>query len=254
MASSKSVRGFRLWISCALLLVLCIIFHEHLATCYTRLTHIFRKRMNEKSYSVQDRIETYGPQVEPRWQERFAKAPLSYPPKKMTLLAIKDSRLLEVYVPDSRGKMTHVHTYMMTAFSGALGPKLREGDGQIPEGIYPIDSLNPNSSYHLSLRVGYPNSFDRKHARADGRTSLGGDIMIHGKDVTIGCIPLGDEAIEELFVLSAKIGVKNITLVSCPTDFRLNSTPLDTKNQPSWYPELCELLRKELERYPAPIK
>ena len=60
------------------------------------------------------------------------------------------------------------------AFSGTLGPKLREGDGQIPEGIYGIGYLNPNSSYYLSLKVTYPNASDRARAKKDGRTNLGG--------------------------------------------------------------------------------
>ena len=69
-------------------------------------------------------------------------------------------------------------------------------DGQIPEGIYGIGYLNPNSSYYFSLKVTYPNASDRARAKADGRTNLGGDIMIHGQAVTIGCVPVGDDAID----------------------------------------------------------
>jgi murein L,D-transpeptidase YafK len=74
----------------------------------------------------------------------------------------------------------------MKRASGKAGPKLREGDGQVPEGIYRIDGLNPNSSYHLSLKLNYPNDFDLEQARTEGRTELGGDIFIHGKAVSIG--------------------------------------------------------------------
>ena len=88
-----------------------------------------------------------------------------------------------------------MRTFPFQGFSGTLGPKLREGDGQIPEGLYRIEYLNPNSSYHLSLKIDYPNAFDREKGRSDGRERLGYDIFIHGKSVTVGCIPIGDEAI-----------------------------------------------------------
>ena len=69
--------------------------------------------------------------------------------------------------------------YPILAASGVLGPKLREGDKQVPEGIYGAEALNPNSKFHLSIRLNYPNTFDRRMAQSDGRTQLGGDIMIH---------------------------------------------------------------------------
>lgn len=74
----------------------------------------------------------------------------------------------------------HIKSYPILAASGSIGPKLRESDMQVPEGVYQIESLNPNSQFHLSLRVNYPNEFDREQARIDGRAQLGGDIMIHG--------------------------------------------------------------------------
>ena len=84
------------------------------------------------------------------------------------------------------------------AASGVSGPK-REGDKQVPEGFYRIELLNPNSRYHLSLRVNYPNADDLERARQDGRalSTLGGDIMIHGGSASIGCLALGDPAVGE---------------------------------------------------------
>ena len=104
---------------------------------------------------------------------------------KLRILVFKNERSVEVHAPGWKAP----RIYPMTAFSGTLGPKLREGDGQIPEGVYGIGYLNPNSSYYLSLKVTYPNASDRARAKADGRTNLGGDIMIHGKAATIGCVP-----------------------------------------------------------------
>lgn len=89
--------------------------------------------------------------------------------------------------------------YPICAFSGALGPKLRVGDGQAPEGFYAVSEgrMNPYSSYHLSFDLGYPNDFDRAH----GRT--GSALMVHGNCVSIGCYAMGDDAIEEIWTMMA---------------------------------------------------
>jgi len=128
--------------------------------------------------------------------------------------------LPEVWGENTAGAPALIKTYPFTGFSGALGPKLKQGDHQIPEGIYPITGLNPNSSYHLSIKVGYPSEEDRQIAKKDGRTDLGGDIFVHGKSVTIGCIPLGDSAIEEVFALTVRVGVENSRILIVPYDFR----------------------------------
>ncbi len=96
--------------------------------------------------------------------------------------------------------------------SGTLGPKRAQGDGQVPEGFYYIDRFNPWSNFHLSLGIDYPNQSDQI-LKTD--RDPGGDIFIHGSCVTIGCIPLGDEAIEELYVLAVDTksnGQKNIAV------------------------------------------
>jgi murein L,D-transpeptidase YafK len=157
---------------------------------------------------------------------------------KLRILVFKNERSVEVHAPGWR--MPRI--YPMTAFSGALGPKLREGDGQIPEGVYGIEYLNPNSSYHLSLKVSYPNASDRKRAKADGRTNLGGDIMIHGKAVTIGCVPVGDDAIEDIFYLAASVGIKNVSVIIAPYDMRKGRNPELERSPLAWYPDLlCEI-------------
>lgn len=96
-------------------------------------------------------------------------------------------------------------TYDFCAHSGTLGPKLKEGDGQTPEGFYSINVFNPMSNFYLSLGVDYPNALD---LRRSGSLKPGGDIYIHGNCVTVGCIPLTDEKIKELYplVVTAKDG------------------------------------------------
>ncbi|MCK4441849.1 MAG: hypothetical protein KAU90_07560, partial [Sulfurovaceae bacterium] len=98
-------------------------------------------------------------------------------PKKLTLIGLKYERKLEVWGKRDK-EWKHIYDYNFTAFSGRLGPKLKEGDRQIPEGIYGISYLNPNSKFHLSMRIDYPNKFDKKMAKKEKRTDLGGDIMI----------------------------------------------------------------------------
>ena len=163
---------------------------------------------------------------------------------KLRILVFKNERSVEVHAPGWEAP----RIYQMTAFSGTLGPKLREGDGQIPEGIYGIEYLNPNSSYYLSLKVTYPNASDRARAKADGRTNLGGDIMIHGKSVTIGCVPVGDDAIEDIFYPASAVGIKNVSVVIAPYDMRKGRKPELERSPLKWYPNLCNEIHAALNR------
>jgi murein L,D-transpeptidase YafK len=90
-------------------------------------------------------------------------------------------------------------TYPICRVPGKLGPKRKEGDLQVPEGLYEIDVFNPKSSYHLSMRVNYPNAADLHFADPD---HPGGEIYIHGACVSVGCLPLTDEKIEEVYLLT----------------------------------------------------
>jgi murein L,D-transpeptidase YafK len=89
-------------------------------------------------------------------------------------------------------------TYPICKVPGKLGPKRMEGDLQVPEGLYEIDVFNPKSSYHLSMRVNYPNAADLHFADP---AKPGGEIYIHGACVSVGCLPLTDEKIEEVYLL-----------------------------------------------------
>ncbi len=114
------------------------------------------------------------------------------------LRAFKETDELELWLRDAEtAKFVLFKTYPILAASGKFGPKRAEGDGQVPEGFYAFGkkALNPRSSYHLSFDIGYPNAFDRHH----GRT--GSYIMIHGSSVSIGCLAMGDPAIEEIYTL-----------------------------------------------------
>jgi murein L,D-transpeptidase YafK len=162
------------------------------------------------------------------------------------MLVLKEERVFELWAEGAAGPRL-VHRYPVLAASGVAGPKLRQGDLQVPEGVYRVLWLNPNSSYHLSMKLDYPNAFDRARARRDGRSNLGGDIFIHGRAVSIGCVALGDPAIEELFVLAADTGVARVKTVIAPRDLRLPSTR-DPEIASAWAPELYRLVRRELAR------
>ncbi len=113
-------------------------------------------------------------------------------------IAYKDSDELELYVKSkSETAYRLAATYTICSRSGTLGPKRKQGDYQVPEGFYYVDRFNPSSSFHLSLGLNYPNSADRKKSTA---VNLGGDIFIHGSCVTIGCLPMTDDKIKELYL------------------------------------------------------
>ena len=162
------------------------------------------------------------------------------------ILVLKRERTVEIHAKGWSAPLS----FPMTAFSGQLGPKLREWDGQIPEGVFDCVGLNPNSSFHVSIKVGYPSGRDKEWARKDGRTNLGGDIFLHGRSASIGCIPVGDAAAEEIFLLAAVCGVASEGIVIAPYDMRLGrDDELEaTIHAPSWYPELLLLISQYMAR------
>lgn len=201
-----------------------------------------------KRHTVADRLDQYGENARSRLRPYFEKSGMAYPPKRLVLVGLKKERILRIFASNATNKFHLILEYPILAASGKAGPKLKYGDCQVPEGIYPIESLNPNSSYHLSLRVGYPNDFDRKMGKLDGRDNLGGDIMIHGNSVSVGCIAIGDEASEDLFVLAADTGISNIKVILAPTDLTSKSTGFQPPTEPKWVPGLYQSIKSELEK------
>jgi hypothetical protein len=195
--------------------------------------------------TVEGVVGQLGPAARERLRPHFTAAGVPYPPRAVTLLALKEERRLELWAGRANA-MRLVRSYAILAASGGPGPKLRQGDLQVPEGAYRIPWLNPNSLYHLSMKVDYPNALDRRQARRDGRTDPGGDIFIHGRDVSIGCIALGDPAIEELFVLAADVGLPRVKVLIAPRDLRLHAGRGVASGRPAWVDELYRSLREEM--------
>lgn len=106
--------------------------------------------------------------------------------------------VLEVWLEKAGAKQYELYkTYRIQYYSGRLGPKTRTGDFQAPEGFYYVSRgrMNPQSSYHLSMDMGYPNAFDQSKKRT------GSYLMIHGKSVSIGCYAMSDCSIEQIYTL-----------------------------------------------------
>ena len=130
----------------------------------------------------------------------FADAEVKFPPRQLLLRGFKAERHLEVWAASEREEaLTHVATYEVCYASGDAGPKRRQGDGQVPEGFYHLDYFNQRSRFHLSFRVNYPNKSDKALGY---KPNLGDAIMIHGDCVSIGCLAMSDERIEELWVMT----------------------------------------------------
>lgn len=197
--------------------------------------------------TVSDVVEEYGAQARSRIAPHFENAGIPYPPKDAAFLAMKDTDLLEVWARNDQA-WSRIKKYKIQAASGVSGPKLREGDRQVPEGIYKVIGLNPNSAYHLSMKLNYPNDFDLLWAQKENRTEPGSNIFIHGKSVSIGCLAMGDEAIEELFVLASDAGIASIKVIIAPTDPRTNNLVPPEGSQP-WVKDLYSNIERGFESF-----
>ena len=152
----------------------------------------------QKSYP---RVASAMKEKEDSMKKQFAQAGLKWPAKQVYIRSFKYDSQLEVWIRNSNDESFKLFkTYKVCAMAGAVGPKRMEGDYQVPEGFYYINEFNPNSNYHLSLGINYPNPSDKVLSDS---ARPGGEIYIHGNCVTVGCIPLQNNQIEELYILAA---------------------------------------------------
>ncbi|HVF92483.1 MAG TPA: L,D-transpeptidase family protein [Blastocatellia bacterium] len=198
--------------------------------------------------TVSDVIREAGPRAAARLRPYFSDAGVDYPPGRVALLGFKQERRLELWA-DRDGAWVHIRAYPIYGASGVPGPKLREGDLQVPEGVYRITALNPNSSYHLSMKLNYPNRHDVERARAENRDDPGGNIFIHGKDSSVGCLAIGDEAIEELFSLVSITGPTNVSVIIAPNDLRSHPPVTGPGDRPAWVAPLYDAIGQELKPF-----
>jgi hypothetical protein len=200
--------------------------------------------------AVENAINRYGSPEEPKLINWFKHSGVAYPPRELALLAFKQERVLQLWARDENTSWHYIHAYPLTAFSGRLGPKLKEHDLQIPEGLYRLTSLNPFSSMHLSMMIDYPNGFDRLQASRDGRNHLGSNIFLHGKSLSVGCLAVGNKAIDQLFLLVHRVGLSHVRLIISPNDLRRGKPATPNFAQPRWLPDLYRQIEHALHQFP----
>jgi hypothetical protein len=149
-----------------------LVFAAPLAAVWLAISTIPRER-----HVVADRLAQFGSEARTRLLPHFLRAGVAYPPVKVVLVGLKEERRLQIYAAGHDGKLRFITDRPIFAAAGGPGPKLRSGDRQVPEGIYPIRYLNPNSTAYVSLMLGYPNAFDLARAKEDGRANLGGSLL-----------------------------------------------------------------------------
>ena len=180
----------------------------------------------------EDRVAAARKRCEANLRARFEKAGVKYPAEEIFLRAMKREAVVELWANGApREPLKLVATFAVTKGSGGPGPKRREGDGQVPEGFYEVDRFNPKSLFHLSLGLNYPNASDRilsDHARP------GGDIFVHGNRVSIGCLPLGDAIIEEVYLAALESRAR-------PMRVHIFPARMDAPDWPAWHDEQIKL-------------
>lgn len=148
------------------------------------------------------------------------------------LRAFKEEKQLEIWMRQRKtGGYELFRTWPIAAQSGKPGPKLAEGDGQVPEGFYsvPPSAMKPDSKYHLAFNIGYPNAYDRHHGRH------GSLIMIHGNQVSIGCLAMTDAGIEQIYTLCDAAhdhGQKSFQVHIFP--FRMTAARMEKESTNEW--------------------
>lgn len=168
--------------------------------------------------------------VQPNLRCEFEEKKLQYG-SPIFIRIFKESMELEIWFK-SNDKFELFKTYEICTYgSGTLGPKTRQGDGQAPEGFYFVtpQRLNPVSNFHLSFNLGYPNKYDRIHRRT------GGNLMVHGSCVSIGCYAMTNAGIEEIYAISDatfRNGQRFFRVHIFP--FRMNETNMEKHKESKW--------------------
>lgn len=190
-----------------------------------------RTLMNHVDAQPAGRAQAAAARVRPALERDLAAQGLAFG-APVFMRVFKREAELELWVRAKDGAYRRFRTYPICTFSGALGPKRRQGDNQAPEGFYRValGQLNPASQFHLSFNLGYPNAYDRAH----GYT--GDYLMVHGSCVSIGCYAMGDAAIEQIYTLAEAAlrgGQRAFDVHAFP--FRLDPAALAVERASPWH-------------------
>lgn len=251
--------------------------HKHGSGAVSTSRAVVESGQQSQAYlTVNQVIANYGNSARQMWTEQMKSVDkkMVYPPRSLVWICLKEEKQLFVFGRDTLGQYRCLKKYPIVGASGKAGPKLKEGDKQVPEGFYKIVGFRPNVIAHLGLAVNYPNVEDRTHAKSEGRSNLGGDILIHGSRWSTGCLAMGNEPIEELFVLAHDVGIGNIELIFAPCNLLKKEPnfdwerkedepplgevahvkpekpiPRNKTKQPVWAPALYDRLRAKLKAF-----
>lgn len=224
--------------------------------------------------TVAARLADFGSEARARLRPALRDAGLSYPPTRLRLAAFKKEQRIDLYAADHENDtLRFVKSYDFLAGPQPItaahrGPKLFEGDRRVPEGLYRLGYLNPRSIADVSIRIGYPNRFDRARALDDGRDpeTIGSDIMLHGPtNGTEGCLSLEKPDIEEVFTLLADTRAEakrrgeaaDADILIAPRDFRIAQMDdaairdaVSEEKLPDWTPTLYRDIDRSVNRLP----
>lgn len=200
-------------------------YHIYVCVTFFLCFSFLLMAQNSESTFLQDqiryeRVEGAFSEKELILESEFLEAGLIWPPKELYIRSFKAEASLEVWVKNN-GAFLLFKEYNVCKGSGNFGPKRKEGDRQVPEGLYYIDRFNPVSNFWLSLGINYPNESDKILSDTE---KPGGDIFIHGDCVTIGCLPMTNDKIKEIYILSVlakNAGQSKIPVHSFPFKFNL---------------------------------
>lgn len=188
------------------------------------LTNTGFKDQQRKYQRVRGAYEDKGSQIEKWLKDKGVAGDF-----ELYLRAFKQDDVIEAWVrPEGKDQFVHLKDFEVCAKSGESGPKRKQGDLQVPEGFYHIDRFNPVSNFHLSLGLNYPNRSDKVWSRG---LNPGGDIFIHGSCVTVGCLPITDDKIRELYLLCVEAknrGQNTIPVTVFPRKFKTSGDVEDT--------------------------
>ena len=185
---------------------------------------IFKTQQNERVSEVRTRVE-------PSLKEDLAAGGFALG-NPVFIRIFKEERQLELWLkPDGAAQFKLWKTWPIAAMSGKLGPKIKEGDLQAPEGFYSVNAkaMNPASSFHLSFNIGYPNAFDRVHERT------GAFIMVHGSNVSVGCFAMTNPVIEQIYLAAeAALNRKQAEFPVHVFPFRMTAERMARETESPW--------------------
>lgn len=174
-----------------------------------------------------DRVKTSYSEKEAILKNLLSKQQLVSNNLNIFIRAFKQESILEVWGKEkTSSNYKLIKSYQICSKSGVLGPKRQQGDFQVPEGFYTINAYNPNSNFYLSMMINYPNQSDKI---LGVKGNYGNNICIHGNCVTVGCIPITDDCIKEVYLMAIEAknnGQENIPVHIFP--FKMTEANIKT--------------------------